>query len=134
MTSPRPRPGILEIVPYVGGKAGSAGGQAGRQAVLEREPAGAEPARPSRPTASSPASCTATPTAARRSCARRSRAGTISTPSAIVCGAGSDELIGLLVRAYAGPGDEVLYSRHGFLMYPLGGAGGRRPPGGGTGA
>ncbi len=37
----------------------------------------------------------------------------------IVCGAGSDELIGLLVRAYAGPGDEVLYSRHGFLMYPL---------------
>ena len=25
-----------------------------------------------------------------------------------------------------GPGDEVLYSRHGFLMYPLGRAGGRR--------
>src|SRR3546814_6161083 len=37
----------------------------------------------------------------------------------IVCGAGSDELIGLLVRAYAGPGDEVLYSEHGFLMYAI---------------
>jgi histidinol-phosphate aminotransferase len=37
----------------------------------------------------------------------------------IVCGAGSDELLGLLVKAYAGPGDEVLYSRHGFLMYPI---------------
>ena len=37
----------------------------------------------------------------------------------IVCGNGSDELIGLLVRAYAGQGDEVLYSRHGFLMYPI---------------
>ena len=37
----------------------------------------------------------------------------------VVCGAGSDELIGLLMRAYAGPGDEVLYSRHGFLMYPI---------------
>lgn len=37
----------------------------------------------------------------------------------IVCGAGSDELIGLLVRAYAGSGDEVLYSAHGFLMYAL---------------
>ncbi|MGH7073282.1 MAG: aminotransferase class I/II-fold pyridoxal phosphate-dependent enzyme, partial [Stellaceae bacterium] len=37
----------------------------------------------------------------------------------IVCGTGSDELIGLLARAYAGPGDEVIYSRHGFLMYPL---------------
>lgn len=37
----------------------------------------------------------------------------------IVCGAGSDELITLLVRAYAGPGDEVLCSAHGFLMYPI---------------
>jgi histidinol-phosphate aminotransferase len=42
-------------------------------------------------------------------------------PARIVCGAGSDELIGLLLRAYAaGPGTEVLYSRHGFLMYPIG--------------
>ena len=41
-------------------------------------------------------------------------------PARIVCGAGSDELIGLLLRAYAGPGNEVLYSRHGFLMYPIG--------------
>jgi histidinol-phosphate aminotransferase len=40
-------------------------------------------------------------------------------PKNIVCGAGSDELIGLLCRAYAGPGDEVLYSEHGFLMYPI---------------
>ena len=37
----------------------------------------------------------------------------------IVCGAGSDELIGLLVHAYAGPGDEVLFSEHGFLMYKI---------------
>jgi histidinol-phosphate aminotransferase len=40
-------------------------------------------------------------------------------PVNIVCGAGSDELIALLVRSYAGPGDEVLLSRHGFLMYPI---------------
>lgn len=37
----------------------------------------------------------------------------------IVCGAGSDELISLLCKAYTGPGDEVLYSEHGFLMYPI---------------
>ena len=37
----------------------------------------------------------------------------------IVCGTGSDELINLLVRAYAGPGDELLYSQFGFLMYPI---------------
>jgi len=37
----------------------------------------------------------------------------------IVCGAGSDEIISLLCASYAGPGDEVLYSEHGFLMYPI---------------
>ena len=37
----------------------------------------------------------------------------------LVCGVGSDELIGLLCHAYAGVGDEVLYSQHGFLMYPI---------------
>jgi histidinol-phosphate aminotransferase len=37
----------------------------------------------------------------------------------IVCGAGSDDLLILLARAYAGPGDEVLYSRHGFAIYPI---------------
>lgn len=37
----------------------------------------------------------------------------------LICGAGSDELLGLLVHAYAGPGDEVLYTQHGFLMYKI---------------
>ena len=37
----------------------------------------------------------------------------------IICGAGSDELISLLCRSYAGPGDEVLHSVHGFAMYPI---------------
>lgn len=40
-------------------------------------------------------------------------------PERLVCGAGSDEIIGLLCKAYAGPGDEVLYSAHGFLMYKI---------------
>lgn len=37
----------------------------------------------------------------------------------IVCGAGSDEILSLLCSAYAGPGDEVLHSAHGFLMYAI---------------
>ena len=37
----------------------------------------------------------------------------------IVCGCGSDEIISLICKAYAGPGDEVLYSQFGFLMYPI---------------
>ncbi|HJT12847.1 MAG TPA: histidinol-phosphate transaminase, partial [Dongiaceae bacterium] len=40
-------------------------------------------------------------------------------PEQVVCGAGSDDVLQLLVRAYAGPGDEVLYTQHGFLVYPI---------------
>jgi histidinol-phosphate aminotransferase len=37
----------------------------------------------------------------------------------IICGAGSDEIIALLTAAFAGIGDEIIYSEHGFLMYPI---------------
>ncbi len=37
----------------------------------------------------------------------------------IVCGAGSDEILALLTSAFAGIGDEIIYSEHGFLMYPI---------------
>ncbi|MCU9849397.1 aminotransferase class I/II-fold pyridoxal phosphate-dependent enzyme [Defluviimonas sp. WL0024] len=36
--------------------------------------------------------------------------------SRILCGAGSMELIGCLIRAFAGPGDEVLGTDHGYLF------------------
>ncbi|TKZ18048.1 histidinol-phosphate transaminase [Shimia litoralis] len=35
----------------------------------------------------------------------------------ILMGAGSDEIIAFLCQAFAGPGDEVLYTEHGFSMY-----------------
>lgn len=37
----------------------------------------------------------------------------------IIMGVGSDEVITLLCQAYAGAGDEVIYTEHGFLMYPI---------------
>lgn len=37
----------------------------------------------------------------------------------IICGAGSDEIFQLLSRAYLSPGDEILQSEHGFLVYRL---------------
>lgn len=40
-------------------------------------------------------------------------------PEQIICGNGSDELITLLTQSFAAAGDEVLYSEHGFLMYPI---------------
>lgn len=40
-------------------------------------------------------------------------------PARVICGAGSDEILALLAYAYAGPGDEVVHSRHGFGMYRI---------------
>ena len=37
----------------------------------------------------------------------------------IVCGCGSDELLQLLGRAYLNPGDKVVQSQYGFLVYRL---------------
>jgi histidinol-phosphate aminotransferase len=37
----------------------------------------------------------------------------------IVCGAGSDEILSLLANAYLGPGDEGLFTEHGFLVYKI---------------
>jgi len=37
----------------------------------------------------------------------------------VICGAGSDEIITFLCQVYAGVGDEVLYTEHGFSMYKI---------------
>jgi histidinol-phosphate aminotransferase len=37
----------------------------------------------------------------------------------IVCGAGSDEILAHLAHAYLRPGDEAVYSAHGFTIYRL---------------
>jgi histidinol-phosphate aminotransferase len=40
-------------------------------------------------------------------------------PARIVCGAGSDDLLNLLARAYLRDGDEAIHTTHGFLVYPI---------------
>jgi len=37
----------------------------------------------------------------------------------IICGAGSDEILCLICRAFAGQGDEIIHTSHGFLMYSI---------------
>ncbi|MCB1528386.1 MAG: histidinol-phosphate transaminase [Hyphomicrobiaceae bacterium] len=37
----------------------------------------------------------------------------------IVCGSGSDEILTMLAHAYLGPGDEAIYTQHGFLVYRI---------------
>jgi len=40
-------------------------------------------------------------------------------PARVICGVGSDEIITFLCQAYAGPGDEVIHTEHGFSMYRI---------------
>jgi histidinol-phosphate aminotransferase len=116
---PVPRPGILDIAPYVGGEAKAKGFDRPIRLASNESALGPSP--------KAVAAYRALATEIHRypeggSAQLRAAIGRRHglDPARIVCGAGSDELIGLLLRAYAGPGDEVLYSRHGFLMYAIG--------------
>ncbi|MFT4701326.1 MAG: histidinol-phosphate aminotransferase, partial [Yoonia sp.] len=40
-------------------------------------------------------------------------------PERVICGVGSDEIIHFLCQCYAGPGDEVIHTVHGFAMYRI---------------
>ena len=42
-------------------------------------------------------------------------------PARIVCGNGSDEIIGALILAYGGEGTDLVMSAHGFVMYDIAG-------------
>ena len=118
--SPRPRPGILQIAPYVGGEStvpgvnrtyklssneGAFGVPPGAQAAyarlageVHRYPDGAA-------------------TELRHAIGARFRL----DPERIVCGAGSDDLIYQLCLAYGGPGTELIMTEHGFSIYRIAG-------------
>ncbi len=113
LTAPVPRPGIMDIAPYIGGEAAGTIRLASNEGALGPSPKAMEAyARVAGTIHRYPDGGS---TELREALAKRFNL----DAGRIVCGAGSDELIGLLVRSYAGPGDEVLYSQHGFLMYPI---------------
>lgn len=116
--APRPRPGIMEIEPYVGGEARLPGFDRVARLASNENPLGASPHAIAAYEAAKDDLHRYPDGASAGLRAAIARAHGLEAEN-IVCGAGSDELIALLVRAYAGPGDEVLYSRHGFLMYPI---------------
>lgn len=120
MPAPLPRPSILSIEPYVGGESkipgvnrivklssneGAFGVPPGAQAAyaklaaeLHRYPDGGA-------------------TALREAIGARFGL----DPARIVCGNGSDELIGALIMSYGGEGTELVMSAHGFVMYDIAG-------------
>ena len=113
----RPRPGVLEIAPYVGGSARIAGANFAVKLSANENPHGP-----------SPKAVEAFRAVAGELNLYPESHGPLAQAIAdvhgieharIVLGNGSDELIALICKAYAGEGDEVLYSAHGFLMYRL---------------
>lgn len=117
--APVPGPGILDIAPYVGGESKAAGVERPIRLASNESALGPSPKAIAAYKALADEIHRYPDGGAAELRAAIGRAHGLD-PERIVCGAGSDELIGMLLRAYAGPGDEVLYSRHGFLMYPIG--------------
>lgn len=118
MTVPVPRPGIMEISPYIGGKSKMEGQSDPIRLASNENPAGASP-KAVEAFARSATELHRYPDGGAEALMQTIARVQGLDPARILCGNGSDELIGNLVRAYAGPGDEVLYSQHGFLMYPI---------------
>jgi len=113
-----PRPGVLDIHPYIGGDSKIAGVE---RIIKLASNEGAFGPSPKAVAALQDAAKTlhrypdGGATALREAIAKRFGL----DGERIVCGAGSDELLSLLTYSYAGPGDEVLYTEHGFLIYPI---------------
>jgi len=115
---PQPRPGVLDIDPYVPGKSAAPGVARVFKLSSNETPLGPSPKA----------------VAAYRAVADHLQdypdgASTVLRgaigrafgldPNRIVCGAGSDDLLNLLADAYLHDGDEAIYTTHGFLVYPI---------------
>jgi histidinol-phosphate aminotransferase len=115
---PQPRSGVLDIAPYVPGKSSAPGLTKVFKLSSNETPLGPGPKA----------------IEAYRACAEhledypdgaasdlREAIGAAFglDPARIVCGAGSDDLLNLIARAYLADGDEAIHTTHGFLVYPI---------------
>jgi histidinol-phosphate aminotransferase len=118
ISHPQPRPGILDIAPYVPGRTKSTGGSKLHKLSSNETPLGA-----------SPEAIEAFKAQADHlelypdggSSALRDAIAEVYGLNAqrIICGNGSDEILELVARAYVGPGDEGIFTEHGFLVYKI---------------
>lgn len=115
---PQPRPGVLDIAPYVPGKSKGSHGKTVHKLSSNETPLG-----------TSEAARAAIEAVARNlelypdgsSAELRAAIGEVYglNPDRIICGAGSDEVLSLIAYGYLGQGDEAIYSEHGFLVYDI---------------
>jgi histidinol-phosphate aminotransferase len=115
---PEPRPGVLDIDPYVPGKSTAAGVARVIKLSSNETPLGPSPKAKAAylkvaehledyPDGAS--------TLLREAIGRAFGL----DPNRIVCGAGSDDLLNLIADAYLRDGDEAIHTTHGFLVYPI---------------
>jgi histidinol-phosphate aminotransferase len=115
---PTPRPGVLDIAPYVPGRATATGGAKVHKLSSNETPLGPSPAAIEAYRAAA-ASLERYPDGSARKLREAIGAAHGLNPDRIVCGAGSDEILNLIAHAYIGPGDEAIHTAHGFLVYPI---------------
>lgn len=114
----KPKPGIMDIKLYVGGKSHADGVENTVKLSSNENPFGpslkAKDAyiKQSDSLAVYPSS---DHSALRNAIAQNNRL----NPEQIICGNGSDEIITFLCQAFATVGDEVLFTEHGFGMYRI---------------
>jgi histidinol-phosphate aminotransferase len=114
MTGPKPLPNILEITPYKGGQSL----ENAHKLSSNENPLGCSPlasAAVERAAKSLELYPDGSAAALREAIAKKYGL----DAERIVCGSGSDEIFQLLARAYLRPGDNIVQSQHGFLVYRL---------------
>ena len=118
MTGIEPQPGIMEIAPYVSGESRLAGHDDVLKLSSNENPLGCSPAARAAFAAAAPDlhRYPATDHAALRRAIGEVHG---LDPDRIICGVGSDEVLQFVAHAYAGPGDEIITTEHGFSMYPI---------------
>jgi histidinol-phosphate aminotransferase len=115
---PQPRPGVLDIAPYIPGKSSAPGVAKVFKLSSNESPLG--------PSEKAIAAYRAVgehledyPDGAATGLRDALATAFGLDPARIVCGAGSDDLLNLIARAYLTDGDEAIHATHGFLVYPI---------------
>jgi histidinol-phosphate aminotransferase len=115
---PRPRPEIMAIAPYVGGQS-KLPGVTRIIKLSSNEGAFGPPPAAKAAIAQSADGMGRYPDGSAQAMREAIGAYFGLDPARIVCGNGSDEIIGLLIHAYGGAGTELLMSAHGFSIYEI---------------
>lgn len=112
---PRPRPELLQLDPYVQGKSGIAGIREPVKLSSNESAYGPSP-RAIEAYHAAAARIHRYPDGSQTELRHAIAATHGLAPGRVVCGNGSEELIGLLIRSYVGAGEELLLSENHFMM------------------